>query len=423
VKLKLARILTLVFIICLSPSSLQGMQQPKDLSSSIATWKENIKMIGDHFYVGKIKGRDLWVVMERVTDDNRNLWWKYINVQLNPQATRAGREYESDDGKRIMPNFSNFGSSPFRYNLENVDRSKSELWVVYITTNSNPEPITTAENRKRIESYSLDYLPESKSLKANPTALVHYDGKNYDPHKFPGNILMFVTAITSPEALITSHMGVSISIEGIYQRKFGIGEAISIDLHSGAAKFHLIRNRGRKYMINQPTQPMEKQIFINMPPHTCFAGTREMKKLSDEYKHMTLAEFERDHVQVWERAKQLDKEKSIEAIFQEHQEDMVESQGFSGWDGTKTLVQLWEKYPPILSVDDQKGKQVFERFTVFANPHTNDIWLKVQKKDDTLHVYDFMFNCVTKFGLVDHLIAVDLYALARAKELDKYQQK
>jgi hypothetical protein len=399
----LRRLLGSVFAILLFVFQIQGMEHIHP------NWGANIHRIEDGFYVGKIKGRDLWLVMERVDDVSRDLWLKYITVQTNRHAVSAARGYKGRESKPIAPEFNDFGSKPFGYILKSVDRSKNEVWVAYVTTNPTPKPITAHEN-ERINSYSLNYLPQSNSL-------LPYKGEDYDPHKFPGNILMFVTITTSPNALITSHMGVSASIEGIYQRKDKIGFGISMDLHSFAAKVMLMRFPDRKYMINVPVIGMEKIIAQALPPGTVFAGTREMKKLSDDFKKMTIEEYKITHKDVLEEKLRFHSGKSIEDFFRDDKEYYINSQGFAGWEGVDTLEKLMKEHPPLLSVDGEKGRKISQQFTVFDMNNPNEPSLTVKKDEDVDNVYDFMFNNVTTMGLQDHPILVNLRSLADSRQL------
>jgi hypothetical protein len=68
--------------------------------SSFPSIKEVYK---DNFYVGKMKDRDLWMVMERIDKQNIELWQKYAAVQSNPRAV--------DWGAGLMPSFTGDGRS------------------------------------------------------------------------------------------------------------------------------------------------------------------------------------------------------------------------------------------------------------------------------------------------------------------------
>ena len=89
-------------------------------------------------------------------------------------------------------------------------------------------------------------------------------------------IVMYVTVASSPNALITSHMGIAKTKEAFEAELKGFKgyKGISMLLHSFAARIMLLRNEQRKYMINAPAHVMEKIVYDSLPNGTVFIGTR-----------------------------------------------------------------------------------------------------------------------------------------------------
>ena len=103
---------------------------------------------------------------------------------------------------------------------------------------------------------------------------------------------MYVTVTTNANALITSHMGVTMSVEGAARRLKGHSQAkgTSVDLHAFAAKVMLMRNPLRKYMINAPMRDMEK-IIAKALPNSIHVGTKEQEAIIMERKDLTFQSY------------------------------------------------------------------------------------------------------------------------------------
>jgi hypothetical protein len=198
------------------------------------------------FYIGTIPNKPhLTMVMERITNENHKDWYNYAKIQSNKFA-------------QYLPNTPNRtdGTSHFKFVLESIDYNSNELWVAYITRQKDPKP-----NPIRGYSFidSIDDMIEAF--------------KHNTPDR---NLEMFMTVVSNPKALITSHMGISITQENMIRQnalKDYSGKNTSMNLQAFAAKVMLMRNPERRNMITSPTANMES-IIASFVPHT-FVGTKE----------------------------------------------------------------------------------------------------------------------------------------------------
>jgi hypothetical protein len=209
--------------------------------------------------------------MERVDRCNVALWQHYIDVQRNPRAVDAAGLMVGQGGKSLQKGYLTDGSYHFSRVLGEVSRTNNEIWVAYITKDMTPQKIPES-----IRSYGAGDLDDYFRM----------GGLDSFKRSFPQNIEMFMTVTSSPSALITSHMGIASSIEGVGRRTKGT----SVNLHSFAAKVMLMRNPQRKYMVNAPVFAMEK-IIADALPGFVFVGTREMKHIMEERQQISFDEF------------------------------------------------------------------------------------------------------------------------------------
>jgi len=91
---------------------------------------------------------------------------------------------------------------------------------------------------------------------------------------------MYVTVATSPEALLTSHMGISRTWESAFLQAQQPPQLqklpyVSLALHSFAAKVMKMRNPKKAYMLNAPAPEMREILIKKMPPHSIFVGDNE----------------------------------------------------------------------------------------------------------------------------------------------------
>jgi hypothetical protein len=402
-------------------------------------YADQIVKINDQFYTGKIKGRNLWLVMEHVTDPFVHGAWKhYANIQSKNRVVQWAL--------RFNRNFTSDGSRHFKMVLDEVSITSNEVWIAYVTTNPSPVPMQAAS----FYGYNEDHLDIKKA-----------------PHTVAKDIVMFVTITSSPTAIITSHMGVSTSIEGLQNRQ----PQISMDLHSFAAKVMRIRNPHRILMVNAPVIGMEKIIASSVSEDAFFAGTREMRATLEQRQRASLEDFLADHPQwlsqekqrIFDRMRRMETSltqrlKFLEEDFAEQylsKEDYEKDRAdftsklenakailsgdeqrlnaeiqkellplfytwqnpypFEKWPGIKSLSHFLSKYPPILSVDGKDGRQLDKRMIIYDGKQPDKVVLTINKGDKD---YDWIFTEPFKAEGDTHYIAVDLEALAQAKSLE-----
>lgn len=348
----------------------------------------DIKKVNENFYVGKIANRDLWLVAERLSSDNISDWRKYIEVQNNGRVV--------DITANLLKGFTADGSSHFRRVLNEVNLDKNEVWIGYVTKDAKPRPIA---------SYSLsDYNPERLFS---------------SPHEFAKNIAMYVTVTTSPKALITSHMGVSASFEGVLNKIRGI----SPDLHSFLAKVMLVRNPERKYMVNAPNMAMEAIIAKSLPEKSVFVGTKEMKNELKK-RDITLRQFRTQHeAEIAKKVAQYsispgeNEASRVQRVTRNLYNQYVEPFGYVEVEGYPTLLTWMEKYgPPLLSSDGIKSFKTY--FTIYDKANPDKEWLKVYRNTDEAKIYDWMFSGPFSAAGNTHFIVVDLKNLADKGKLE-----
>jgi len=426
----------LIFVQFFNAQASYGAAAMDDLGKELY---KNVKKVDDTFYISKISGKDLWLAMERVDDHNYEFWKNYSKIQNNSRVrSYAGSKLSSD------------GSAHFEFVFNENLHKKNEVWVAYITRSNPPYKIKS------------DY----------------YDNVSFEMNQFPDfqkNIEMFVTVTSTPSALITSHMGISVSLEREQIRTKGT----SIDLHSFAAKVMLMRNPQRKYMINAPAFAME-EIILKELPKAVFVGTREGKEFhtkraiqtledfkkenkedilkqmreeaevqflgltrdfnnyrqSEEKKNKTEAEIRKaffdDHMkksdydrynlidvdadgnfEIWNKRIESRADREIEEKFKRLKAS-YESEAVSSLRKTITLgkyISLMKKYPPIIS--RRNGG-----FSIFNPEKPSDVWLSI---DENNKEYDWMFSRPFQPAGNTHYIAVKLKDLADAKAIDPVQ--
>lgn len=431
-------------------NKLENIDSARHLTSSMSEdpgkdLYPQIRKLSDDFYVARIPDNQLSLVMERVDNRNFKSWIQYARLQSNPRIVMKAQNKQ--------PSFTSEGASYFYKSLINYFPLKPlEVWVAYITKEENPEKIPDSMSNYNVETLS----------KGNG---------------FSEKIQMFVTIVTTPQALITSHIGVSASIEGIL---YGRVRGVSMDLHSFAAKVMLMRNPERRFMINSPVDAMEN-IFVRSisSPGSLFIGTREMKQIMEERKMIPQEIFEKEarerkakdvikkaeeEKEEWNRklANALgsgyadpDKEDAViediksqlrknnliamgpEKQFIIEQEKVEEKinllmsieedyesfrNPFMGKDSsrlTDELLALMEKHPPLLSVDGKNTRTIENRLTIFNPQELSQPWLIITRDDNSFYTYRWMFSEPFKNDQDrTYYIAVDLKALADNKAVE-----
>lgn len=304
------------------------------------SFKKSIFAVGENFYIGKIPHKPLWVVMERVTDDNAECWVEF-SIKHGPKGT--GRRAE-------MPNS---GGRYFQNVLTQVSYIDNEMWVAYVTT----DPCK----------------------------------KSFDQQKDDGQIQVYITVTSSPEAKITSHVGISKTVESFTAKQY---PGIAMDLHAFAAKVMLMRNPGRRYMVAAPEVFIEMVFSKNVPSDKLFIGTKELL-----HGYKTDDRSTKGLHTLYELGKILKRER--------YKNPNVED-----------LDTILAKHPPIISVSyPEKPPFSVQAITIYKEPSSKEPWLSISRENPKC--YKWMFE--EAFLPIDsstHYMAVDLRALAQCRPLD-----
>jgi hypothetical protein len=347
---------------------------------------------GALLYFGHIKRDEKLysLVMELVTDQNLSLWKNYINKMANPRiiGIMDGLRRDKAGGKNVGT--VSDGMIHFKSVLDDVDHHKNEIFVCYFTNELNPKPI--------------------------PMSMGLYDPAFQQYDKFSDGIMMMVTVVSSPNALITSHMGIAETLEGILKHKRPRG--ISVDLHSFGAKVMLLMNPKRKFMINAPVWAMEKimaQHFKNSP-ESLHIGTKEMFKHLSNVVDIPMNVFLSEHKEKFlqerpylKNPKRKTTENDLYGMFKDPYPTMLTMSGSS-----KVLYVFMKKFQPIISLGST-DKFITSEMQVFEYPSDTKPWLTIRETDST---YDFMFQSPFKPAGLTHYMAVNLKDLANAGILE-----
>lgn len=410
--------------------------------------------VNDDFYYGRMAGKNLWHVMERVTDRNFHLWKHYINQQVIYHSTV--------DGHPNAPKNRGIRNEIFEDVLRT--RGSHEIWVNYITKAKIPEPIPES-----MSTYNANYIYDKTRIND-----VQYMNTLKDPkHSFATDIEIVVTVTSAPSALITTHLGIAASIEGVL---FGREKMTSLFLHSFGAKVMLMRNPNRKYMVNSPEWTMESLIVIALPG-AVYVGTREelktlkerlpitfevwseqnkeeydklredlrreMKnKLHDlqyEYESMSFQDKEarklgyeqylKSHylLEMGEDGKYVVSEGKLNAIVEERMKEAYkkfktpyyfEPAMLNKETTSAEYLKYMEKYPPLLSVTN--GNMGMVKFIIFDKDNPDKPWLTVEESN---YDYSWMFQFPFMPHGRTHYLVVDLAALAKSRALDPVPER
>jgi len=212
------------------PSQPVAREQKKEAERKQAAWLSNVNKISEGLYTGKVADT-FYLAMERVDSKNINQWLKYAHEQVEFEANLI-----------YLPNKD--GSAHFElvlkeYQSDEINQKDNELWIAYAST-----------------------IPVTKKTQLS-------DGG--------AHIDMFVTVVTSSEALITSHMGISRTWQAASDLQKKPPRRIkhpdqSVHLHSFAAKVTKMRDPEKVYMLTAPAIAMRDILIKKMPPYSVFVG-------------------------------------------------------------------------------------------------------------------------------------------------------
>lgn len=408
----------------------------------------HILKVDNGLYFAKMKSHDLYLAMERVDDDNLPYWKQYATTQSNERVGGWASALVHEDGRRRQKGCIADGACHFDRVLKETNLYRNEVWVAYVTSHKIPSHIPLSMGR-----YSAASLMQDGS------------------YMFAKHIKMYVSITSSPHALITSHMGVAVSAEGV---KSDRPKGISVPLHSFAAQVMKRRNPERRYMLNAPVMAMERILIKGLPKGSVFVGTREMQPELEKgvWKRFLndnpgLEESTSDHIRLvarnalakWtaSREKMLDGEEDKDEIKEVHKlikhfvdldhsflemspdgssiqisESKIKArikkrmeEAFDKYQASKASREgedilmetrkLMKEHPPLLSVDDIYN--IEDRFTLYDQRFPDKEWLHVQKENPD---YDWCFEsgAFVPAG-VTHYVVTDLTALADAAPVNK----
>lgn len=320
----------------------------------------------------------LRLVVERFNDDN-DKFWRELAKKHDDYGFDLVRSTVTDRGAALSGN-PNDGYHHFKMVLDYVDQKyhDNEIWIAYVTDNKE--------------------LPQR--IKTN---------------KDQNNILYCMTVVTSPNALITSHMGIAKTMGGHVKNV----RNVSVKLHSLAAEVMLHKNPLRRFMINAPAWIMESIIADAMPDGGLYVDTRErfaeLLRLGDLTQNRALRS--KDGKEIWQRIAEQKpnatddeiRRETVEIIFAPYEREVKIK------DGKKILfVEFQKKHPPIISLG-HKDRIIFDDMKIFE-PGTDEVFLTISRRDDSSRqVYNWMFTSPFYPSGNTHYIVVDLKKLAELK--------
>lgn len=211
-----------------------AVHQPKQEEKSYS----GVTTISDDLYVGKVAD-EFYVAIERVDKSNIDMWKQYARIQWF-----CGQKFHS----KYLPDLG--GIEFFKMVLDQykkgIIKPCNELWIVYASN----KPVSS-KAQLNVDVFSDKIL--------NPS------------------IEMFCTVITSANALITSHMGMSRTIEAAYDLEQGSTTRKkhsyqSMYVHSFAAEVFQMINPQKRYMLFTPLPLMRSIVLRKMPMNTVFIG-------------------------------------------------------------------------------------------------------------------------------------------------------
>lgn len=349
---------SILVIISLLRSSLHGQSKWEPADDVSFT---NVKKINDNVYTGKVAD-DFYLAMERITKNNINNWLHYASYQ-DSSAGRMDLHYLKN-----LDGINHFKTVLNEY-FQGIIKPINELWVVYASN----QPITGEAH--------LEYYAEN-------------------PH-----IEMFVSVITSPEAIFTSHMGISRTWEAAldlqrYPLKRKKHRNQSLYLHSFAAKVMKFLDSKKIYMLTAPNNVMRTILIKNMPSNTVFVGDSIYKK--------ELEAIEKDPLLLLD-------ESDLEMIQEEgpdQREQLLKEsiENESNFLRIKEKLSLLKSNPPrIIRVKNGRKQQ----FTILGSDGKPLVTF-----DQSTLIYQWMFtNPYLDKGLHLPYVLVDLNALATVTTL------
>ena len=332
------------------------------------------KVDNELYWAPMAKHPGLFLVMERVTRRNLDLWCQYARIQHQFAEKDSRKTTRKNEAGQVLPPLPPLaGIHHFELVLEDSKSDKislnhNEVWVAYITSDEAPQHIP-------------DYMKNYSNGKGFP---------------FAQSIKMFVTIASSKEALLTSHMGISYSVESTFQKR---PPQISMDLHSFGAQVMRRRNPERRFMMNAPVFGMARILIKALPPRSVFVGTIEMRKHMLEGISISFDEF---------RKKDLNSEKD-EFDFKMFRNPYLSPLSEKG--DSEEFLGLMKDHPPLLSFGDGDGVAIKDHVTIYKPGEDHSVWMSIEKGNPS---YEWLFTEPFQAAQRTYFVLTRLDALADA---------
>ncbi|MGI4851192.1 MAG: hypothetical protein ACRYGR_04560 [Janthinobacterium lividum] len=364
----------------------------QSLNDNEKKFLQGITKIDNFTYYQDLIDKKARLIMERLDDNNIERWKNFASDEVT-----YGSELKISSAEKQKVTFSGFandGAGHFKrvidlYPSINDGINNNQIWIAYITDNFD------------LTKQKLNYKEWEKSILYN------------------------MTVVTSPDALITSHMGISKTTHGVEKNFRGN----SVGLHQFAAKIMLSLNSERRFMINAPAWVMES-IIADALPEGLYAGTREMKASLEKTANVSFKEWlsskkgQAEKSRLLKLAKYSDEENIRKPVYNEDneaerqklQDQLLKSfnslQQYVDRKGNKkeTLNNFLEQHPPIISLG-HKGKNIGREMTIYESPASQNVFLKVSAENNS--IYKWMFTEPFEAAGTTHYIAVDLHKLTQ----------
>lgn len=344
--------------------------EPMVSSNDISPLMQGIIKVNESLYYQDLLDQKARLIMERLEDHNIGEWKKFAKFEVDHGF--GVKTFIAKEQNISLTGHPLDGANHFKEVLDKVNHYRNEIWIVYLTDNLDPpQPYENSLRRK-------------------------------------DSILYCMTVVTSPEALITSHMGINKTIGGVKKNFRGN----SLHMHKFAAKVMLSLNPQRRFMINAPAWVMES-IIAEALPGGLHAGTREMYQNLNRMADLSFNAWLKtpEAIQIKERllAKGL-KEGSAEFkkdLLSQFKSNFPYVERRSGQ--KQSLWEFLKENPPIISLG-YDGRSIRNKMVIYEAPESDKVFLEISWSNyDT---YDWMFTPPFAPAGVTHYIAVDLKQLA-----------
>lgn len=208
----------------------------------------------DLYYLEK---NGVYYVMERIDNRPRLEYWKeFIKKEESGYADyrrkylKNMKKYENVKGLLHFHtrDQSLSGALGSFKDVVTYDNTHNELWIAYV------KRVLSDKEKTELAEY-ITILPSNTKME--------YDEDLYDP-----TIEMFVSVVTTEEAPMVTHMGITRSFNYLFRAMDKVKllhTGISLDLHSFAALIMTKKYKNKLYMMTTPV-PMMRDIFLKYFP-------------------------------------------------------------------------------------------------------------------------------------------------------------